>query len=1053
MEYRKQVYTAAACTCVVCGNCARAQVAGTREADLRPSQAAWADMRKLLKVLPVVASTPTLQWIPKGLERRYAAARLKPLEHTLDAEAAGLSSDCIDMWSRLACAMPRLLLRGTRGELDDADENEVAAAGLSVRAELKRRLLLAESGRYADLLREAIEADQAALGRRHPRQRAAEEPLGARNLQRASIAAERGQLRTASRLLRGSQLLPPTHATKDAIAELYALDEPAGAWAPPRQICTPPVHITEKHIQDHIREARRFAHPGPSGERNSHIAALLSCPRGLPLLRRWAHAWGSSQLSSAVKAPWLHAIVVGGDKGEGKARPIVFEEMLLKLASSATVRSQLPSIRRAAGPRQFGVYHTGGAPQVAWEVNTQMAAQPGMLYIALDIRNGFGTARRQDALREASQHCPGLTGLFENLWYHGADTTVWAQTEDGWEATHIRDGLLQGACEAPIAFALALRCALDSFWEQMRCNPKMASILVRIWAYVDDLTLQVHPDNAAAVMQILSQALAQHGLHARPDKGTAYCPAAEAPGTLRSQCEGAVHGYAQYTPEGLRILGSVSDGAVATTASLGTSRRHPAHERVEAASDLARCIRSLIDADIDGKRLSPAWKLMGIVLNNALAYDCSVLPPGALAPLATVVDDAVSELLPVFAGTSLSAAHHQCARLPCDAGGLGLPTAHRRSLTAFLAQYLSIIPGICRDLCRDGLSVAETTAALHTSGLLPAAIAAERELQMAGLWLDTAGMPHSSAPGSPLDLAAVGPHSLRHRQRVWKPVLGRAEVSRITDANLRKLLDDHGGPTGGLWLNANLGPEIQTLSDPEFMTNIRARLGLPVMAPCLCQHRYAAGNTAKAGRRCLQICDAYGHHAIDCMIGGARGILHNMGCSVIYDAYRQAGMGAQREVIVPDLITPKMLEPRVDVDAWGHLGLPHERVDFTVANSIAARYHQTNPEPGHPAEVAERGKRNKYARSGGIGVVGAALETRGRHGPGLDGILRTCAGLARARSTALGREPRRLLLHWRTSLSIALARFLHVAVSSAAHNPADCGWPVRHTAADVRERG
>ena len=39
-------------------------------------------------------------------------------------------------------------------------------------------------------------------------------------LLRASKAAERGQLRTAARLLTGSKLLPPTEATADAIEQL-----------------------------------------------------------------------------------------------------------------------------------------------------------------------------------------------------------------------------------------------------------------------------------------------------------------------------------------------------------------------------------------------------------------------------------------------------------------------------------------------------------------------------------------------------------------------------------------------------------------------------------------------------------------------------------------------------------------------------------------------------------------------------------------------------------------------------------------------------------------
>ena len=208
------------------------------------------------------------------------------------------------------------------------------------------------------------------------------------------------------------------------------------------------------------------------------------------------------------REPWLQAIVVGGDKGGGKARPITFEESLLKLASSVIVRSQLPMVRRAAGPRQFGVYHSGAAPQVAWEVKSHMAARPDMLYIALDVRNGFGAARREDALHTADAHCNGLSGLFRNLWAGGAQPTVWMDTESGWRRALAQDGFLQGACEAPVAFAFALRAALDAFEQRRLTDPELADMHYRIWAYVDDMTLQVPVQKASTSCEKSSASMA-----------------------------------------------------------------------------------------------------------------------------------------------------------------------------------------------------------------------------------------------------------------------------------------------------------------------------------------------------------------------------------------------------------------------------------------------------------------------------------------------------------------------------------------------------------------
>ena len=193
--------------------------------------------------------------------------------------------------------------------------------------------------------------------------------------------------------------MPATEGTARKLADLYQTEPvkiPATATAfETAASAAKAPDVRPNHVRDHLRDAHRQAHPGPSGERNSHIAALLASPRGLAALHRWARAWAGDCLPPAFTSPWLDALVIGGDKGEGKARPIAFEEMLLKLASSAALRAQLPQIRRAAGSYQYGVYHSGGAPAAAWTVHAHMAERPDLVYIACDIRNGFGAARRR----------------------------------------------------------------------------------------------------------------------------------------------------------------------------------------------------------------------------------------------------------------------------------------------------------------------------------------------------------------------------------------------------------------------------------------------------------------------------------------------------------------------------------------------------------------------------------------------------------------------------------------------------------------------------------
>ena len=58
----------------------------------------------------------------------------------------------------------------------------------------------------------------------------------------------------------------------------------------------------------------------------------------------------------------------------------------------------------------------------------------------------------------------------------------------------------------------------------------------------------------------------------------------------------------------------------------------------------------MCEADLECRRLAPAWKLLTTVLNNALSFDCGVVPPDALASYAQELDEIVDALMPMDMG-------------------------------------------------------------------------------------------------------------------------------------------------------------------------------------------------------------------------------------------------------------------------------------------------------------------------------------------------------------------------------------------------------------------
>ena len=115
-----------------------------------------------------------------------------------------------------------------------------------------------------------------------------------------------------------------------------------------------------------------------------------------------------------------------------------------------------------------------------------MAAEPTKVFSACDIKNGFGASRRSDAIEGARRWCPVLGTVFANLWpgKRSVQPTVLANTPGGDRPITVRDGLLQDACEAPVAFALALRVALMEFEDEMRKQGVGLTTETEYWAYV-----------------------------------------------------------------------------------------------------------------------------------------------------------------------------------------------------------------------------------------------------------------------------------------------------------------------------------------------------------------------------------------------------------------------------------------------------------------------------------------------------------------------------------------------------------------------------------------
>ena len=1027
------VCSAGVCSIVLCPTCNHKDKQAAKTADHQQQQKHTQEQRRqaaeastsqgspqerptllpdLVAALPEHPRMPTLARVPRGVARRYARMRTLVLEWMLDASDAGLPEETCVTWSTLARMLPWIILHDDR-DPEAAHLARVVEGGeppTGARRRVVDRLHMAEQGQWHALIAAAIAAEEAytqRTGVSKPHRTTPPQQVFNRVVRHALT----GSLKAAKRLLTGVETLPPGQATTEAVLELYK-SRPEQACGPfPSAPAPGPRRITTRDVTQKVRALRTSAQPGPNQERNAHVQDLLQCPRAASVLARWCEAWRTGSLPAAVRQQWLFSHVVALDKGEGKARPILLQEAMLKLATGVVVQISQRKIQRAVGEFQHGLGGSVGAPQVVWQVRAAMEQEPFATFLGIDCRNAFGTISRRTVVEETDEKVPQLGTMLRAMWEDVTPHMLIRQADGTVQPYPVVDGLAQGGCDSQPAFCLGIGRALRAF--QHQC--KTQGIQVRIWAYVDDVVLQVAAEHTHAAVQILDTAFAAAGLERRPDKCKWFVPGA-AP-----QVDYPPH-VGEKSAGGLPILGSVADGAlrtVVTTAGTTTAEAlQPATDRLTQAKDLAKRIHDLLHADCDAPVLHAAYKLVIGTLNQALSYDICVLPLATIGPLADSLDTLVIEVLGAIVGDGWKDDTIALLRLPRSHGGCGVQSTADRAHTAFLGAVLRCPP-----------SVTTTPTAWQTSGVLDACQQSIQWLQNQGVWLDSWAMPRTTPPH---ESDALSPHHLPpiplpRRQQGWRTALADARTAAL--AKRVEYLESRAGPEGGALLTANAGDMQVDLTDDEFRTYIRMRLGLTV-----CKHQRCQHHAVSKEKTCPQVSDPWGYHALMCKLGGGLTATHNAICTILMQAARAAGYVALKEQVVAELATVDRKEPRVDVDAWGLVAEPRILLDVTVTCPFAQRYEAKNA-----VASGEARKDREYPSKAGLRVTGVAVDVYGRHGPALGDLLTRLGDLARQHDLDCGSQPRRWIHRWRVRIATELARGCVRQVSTANYSTA----PVR----------
>jgi len=472
---------------------------------------------------------------------------------------------------------------------------------------------------------------------------------------------------------------------------------------------------------------------GDAGEEALGLIRLLlqDIAQGL-MPDRAAHALGA-------------AVLCALDKGTpGDVRPIAIPECLRRAAARAVAVQYSAPWARHLAPLQYGVATRNGLEQVQLQVRGLLQRHPDWCVLRADCRNAFNTLSRRPIMQELRAHFPELLPMVGQFYLR--DGTLHFCGADG-DRVRLRSvtGVQQGDPLGPVLFALGIHPALQAV---QRRHPQ-----VHILAYLDDVHL-VGPQGAVhEAFQTLRAQFAAIGLTTRQDKNLVWTP---------SQTYLPVwywpNAFATIARSGYDVLGVPYCAEEELPARvLARCMDEAAKGRPNFAQKLA-ALRRLPESE-PKRGPHAALLLLRTCALPTVGHLLRCLPPGATAPMAAAVDQAVRSLV-----AELAAGPEGPADLPEDSwgasaltlpigqggGGHGLPSQAAVAPLAHAAALLAAAPAVV-ERCQLAQTVCSRELADAISRMYAEAAAAVAPAAAAG------AEGQATPPGSPAATAASSP--------------------------------------------------------------------------------------------------------------------------------------------------------------------------------------------------------------------------------------------------------------------------------------------------------
>lgn len=278
---------------------------------------------------------------------------------------------------------------------------------------------------------------------------------------------------------------------------------------------TPLIDIDPKKLQKIVENGCSMRAPGPTGwteellrdaiRGSSHFASTFA-----RIIKRIIN----NEVGEHVRDLLTNCRLVAIGKPDGGVRPLAIGEVFLKIAGQWLLNVNRDDVMMRLEPLQQGMAQRG-AEKIVHEVRQHAEENPQHAIYTIDAKNAFNSAHRH-AIANEVRDIDWLRSIFSLVYGRSSWLFFFDSAHGETLAIKSEEGTRQGDSLAGLLFCLALQPLLQRVQERF---PR-----VRIWAYMDDVTLAGPPAEAAQAFRMMKAEMRSIGLVVNESKTYVHIP-------------------------------------------------------------------------------------------------------------------------------------------------------------------------------------------------------------------------------------------------------------------------------------------------------------------------------------------------------------------------------------------------------------------------------------------------------------------------------------------------------------------------------------------------